>query len=78
MTYHISFREELAEGCEINQQVVKDLLRNRRVSLLLLELSCQVQDLVHDDKEVIAAPFRIADHKLGHDCIDLFNDIHSE
>lgn len=37
-----------------------------------------MQDLVHDHKKVIAAPFRIACYKLSHDRINLLYDVHSQ
>ena len=51
---------------------------NGRVSLFLLEFSCKMQDLMHDDEEVITTPLGVAHNKLGHDRIDLLNNVHSK
>ena len=37
-----------------------------------------MQDLVHDHKEVVAAPLGIARNKLSHDRINLLYDVHSQ
>ena len=37
-----------------------------------------MQDLVHDHKEVVAAPLGIACNKLSHDRINLLYDVHSQ
>jgi len=75
-TYHVALGEEFAESSEVDQEVVEDLLRDGRVSFLFLEFGGQMEDLVHNDEEVVAAPLRVAGHELRHDGIDLFNDVH--
>ena len=35
-----------------------------------------MQDLVHDDQEVVAAPLGVGHHELGHYRVDLVDDVH--
>ena len=54
------------------------MLGQSRVGLFLLQLSSKVQDLMHNDQQVVTAPLRVSCDKLSHDLIYLFYDIHSE
>ena len=49
-----------------------------RIRLFLFEFGGEVQNLVHDDEQVVAAPLRVAGYKLCHDGIDLLNYVHAE
>jgi len=35
-----------------------------------------MQDLMHDDEKVITAPFGVGRHKLSHNGVYFFNDLH--
>jgi hypothetical protein len=77
-TYDIAFREEFAEGGEVDKKLVEDLLWDGRVGSLLFEFSGKVQDFMHNDEEVVAAPLRVTRDELSHNCIDLLDDVHAQ
>jgi len=74
----IAFREEFAEGGEVDKKLVEDLLWDGRVGSLLFEFSGKVQDFMHNDEEVVAAPLRVTRDELSHNCIDLLDDVHAQ
>lgn len=76
MTYNVACLEQLAERLEVDKQLVENLLRSCGVGLFFLELSSQMQNLVHDDEQVVAAPLAIVFDDVSHDAIDLGDHLH--
>ena len=54
------------------------MLRDSRIRLFLLEFCRKVQDFVHNNEKMIAAPLRIAHYKFGHNSIDFLDNVHSK
>lgn len=54
------------------------MLGHSRIRLFLFEFGGEVQNLVHDDEQVVTAPLGVGGYKLCHDGINLLNYVHAE
>lgn len=77
-TYNVTGSEKFGEAGEVDEQLIEDLLRNFGAWKSFFKFGGQVEYLVHDDEEVVGAPLLVVGDHIGHDSVDLLDDIHLE
>jgi len=75
---NVTGSEKFGEAGEVDEQLIEDLLRNFGAWKSFFKFGGQVEYLVHDDEEVVGAPLLVVGDHIGHDSVDLLDDIHLE